>query len=98
MWYLTQSQYNQNYGVLEAPSLDSIPTRICRDQQGRFGVTCLSTLTKVVPEEADYDLTAANYSLTVAEWLIQANVIILETFESDNPLADLPSLFPEYYI
>ena len=51
-----------------------------------------------MPEEADYDLTAANYSLTVAEWLIQANVIILETFESDNPLADLPSLFPEYYI
>lgn len=91
MWYLTQSRYNQNYGVLEAPSLDSIPTRICRDQQGRFGVTCLSTLTKVVPEEADYPPT-------VAEWLIKAGGIILETFESDNPLADLPILFPEYYI
>ena len=91
MWYLTQSQSNQTYGVLEAPSLDSISTRVCRDQQGRFRVTCLSTLTKVVPEEADYDLT-------VTEWLIQTGGIILETFESDNPLADLPRLFPEYYI
>ena len=44
-----------------------------------------------MPEEADYDLT-------VTEWLIQTGGIILETFESDNPLADLPRLFPEYYI
>ena len=44
-----------------------------------------------MPEEADYPPT-------VAEWLIKAGGIILETFESDNPLADLPILFPEYYI
>ena len=91
MWHLVQYAKGSKYGLIEAPSLHSIPTRLCRTSNGAFGVDCILKLTKVVPEERDFDWT-------LAEWLTEAKVNILESFESDDPLTDLPNLFPEYYL
>ena len=92
MWHIVQYNDDYKYGVIEAPSLNSIPTRLCRvHSNGLFGVHCLSSLTCVVLEDQDFDWT-------LAEWLTRAKVTILESFESNDPLTDLPNLFPEHYL
>lgn len=91
MWHLVQYIQDRKYGIIEAFDPDLPPTRLCRTQQGAFGVNDLFKLTRIVSEEPDFDWSF-NY------WLDHAKVDILESFESDDPLTDLPNLFPEYYL
>ena len=91
MWHLVQYSKDRKYGLIEAPSLDSISTRLCRASNGAFAVDCITKLTQTVPEEPDFDWT-------LSQWLTEAKVNILESFESDDPLTDLPNLFPEHYL
>lgn len=91
MWHLVQYIQDRQYGVIEVFDPDLPPTRLCRTEQGGFGVNDLSKLTCIVSEEPDFDWSF-NY------WLDNAKVTVLESFESDDPLTDLPNLFPEYYL
>lgn len=92
MWHLVQYIQDRKYGIIEAFDPDLPPTRLCRDHfKGLFATHNLSKLTCIVPEEPDFDWSF-NY------WLDHAKVNILESFESDDPLTDLPNLFPEYYL
>ena len=92
MWHLVQYSECSKYGLIEAPSLDSIPTRLCRTPYGAFAVNSILTLTtQTVLEEPDFDWT-------LNQWLTEAKVNIIESFEADDPLIDLPNLFPEHYL
>ena len=91
MWHLVQYSQDSRYGLIEAPSLDATPTRLCRTSNGAFAVNSILTLTQIVPEERAFDWT-------LNQWLTEAKVNIIESFEADDPLTDLPSLFPEHYI
>ena len=91
MWHLVQYTEDRQYGVIEAFDPDLPPTRLCRTQKGSFSVNALSKLTRVVPDEPDSD-----WSFNC--WLDYAKVTVLVSFESDDPLTDLPNLFPEHYL
>ena len=91
MWHLVQYSKDYKYGLIEAPSLDSIPTRLCRTSSGIFAVNSILKLTRTVPQEHDFDWT-------LSQWLTKAKVNIIESFEADDPLTDLSNLFPEHYV
>ena len=96
MWHLIQypANFRSNpgkFGVIEASNFDLPDTAVCRDSNGAFAVSSLSKLTKVT-KESDRE------SWTFNEWLNNTQSTILLSFESDDPLTDLPNLFPEYYL
>lgn len=90
MWYITQYRDDRDLGVIEVFNFSELPTRFCVTERYTFGVRNLGELVTVIPEDPE--------AWTFEEWLKKANVAILASFESDDPIRDLPILFPEYYI
>lgn len=92
MWYLVQYNDNKAYGVIESASLDSITTRLCRNAaKGFFGTNNLADLDCIQNEDA-------NFNWTLARWLDEADVSILASFTSDDPLQYLKDHYPEHYL
>ena len=92
MWYLVQYNDNKYYGVIESASLDSIPTRLCRNAaRGTFDTNNLAYLDCIQDEEADFNWT-------LARWLDKADVSVLASFTSDDPLQYLKDHYPEHYL
>ena len=92
MWYLVQYNDDKDCGVIESASLDSIPTRLCRNAaSGIFSTNNLTYLDCIQNIEAGYDWT-------LARWLDEANVNTLASFTSDDPLQYLKDHYPEHYL